>query len=415
MRDSACRGSKSKGLIEAKFDIHQTLMAAELPGLNLGRTRDFDFNGREWCAIRDGRRDPRDCGYMNVEDFFRVSDDCWSLINARRMDGRLYQWVPDAEWDAQRASDKPLRVLGDKDFAQMMPERRKVSVGTKVQGSLVLECTDAGGQVEFRADFLQWLRRGYNTTVCFDPLEPERAAVFNAQTGAAAVTRGRLCEFAPELRDQWTVPQLGQLLAEGEFMGWASRVEATPMFNDHARSARETLDVRKQRRGFVRRMAAEIRRWGQKRTVRTDEYLDATTGDAARVVAPGDARLSAMPANFEAVVPIAIDAGATRGAREAAEAKEAQTGLSVLQLPTPTQTGLSVLQSRAGRPCHVGVARVTRGEVAGVPRAERGRSAGTDRFGADADILSDFRGDDEGMDAGAEEWSPDAILEDVPY
>jgi hypothetical protein len=295
--------AKGKSLIEGKFNIHQKLVAGLAPGLNLGRTRDFDFAQKTWCDIRAGRLHPKDAGYLPVEDFFSVAERAWQLVNARKMCGDLYHWVPDEKWEAQMAEDvaqsRAPRAITDRDFAQMLPERRKVCVGTTQHGHVVLHCAEAGeDSLSFRADWMDALDRGYEVTVCFDPLEPDRAAIFNAERGARAVTRGFLCERDAALRAQWETPQLTQGLADGEFIGWARAVDRVPMFNDHLASLRSSMAERKSRRAYVRRMASAVAKFGAKADeLRTDEWQDGS-GKAARVEAPSRLKLSAATPNL---------------------------------------------------------------------------------------------------------------------
>ncbi|MDR2981881.1 MAG: hypothetical protein LBV12_06500 [Puniceicoccales bacterium] len=292
--------AKGKSLIEHKFNEHQRVMSAKLR-VNFGRTRgEFDWAGKDWCAVREGKVHPRELGYLPVEEFMQVVDESWSFLNEIPMHGQLYKGIPDETWERHLAEDEPARAATAADLWQFTPERHEATIRG---GQVTAKCSDSGIVYYFTAPWFAALGNGYKVTVCFDPSDPERAAIINREIGARAKVRGHVCSHAPELAAQWNDAQMSQGLRFGELIGVAEFNERSPFINEDWKSLRTTLKKRSEYYRYSRMLYRQLVP-GRRRGAYADEWRNGK-GDASRMevgtTAPveitSSSRITTAPAN----------------------------------------------------------------------------------------------------------------------
>ncbi len=182
--------SNGKGGIESSFRMWHKLLG--LYGVRIGKTRgEYEQPSADMMAVNDGKKHPRECGFIPWEDVLHAFNEAGKKYNGRahydRHSGETL--APDDIWwrDMQARQGKRLPVCPPEYGFHFLPVKRIVGVGTTQAGHVsvsvegyrqpfMFQCAGIGPDGrEF-----PFLERKHRVIVCFDPHEAAAGAqIFN--------------------------------------------------------------------------------------------------------------------------------------------------------------------------------------------------------------------------------------------
>ena len=276
--------AKGKALIESGFRHYQTLAAATIDGLYIGRgIGDHERGMKLFVRARAGVVHPTGANMLHIDQANVEASRVMGLCNEMQKEGDIQNGVPDEVWDKSLAAN-PLRPMPMEKLYVLMPTQREV----KIRGGHVRPKVNGRELCFINAERFALLGNDYRLRVHFDASEPMLGAwVFNLETSTQNTDGYKVGQFICKADFAEEAPQVA-------YSGYVDdNIRRRKAFNGAVRIAFSTPA----RNGHKVTTAHEVRD-GRGRVVRVEHGASAGLHDAAQLL-PGGGRRAGNPRSDE--------------------------------------------------------------------------------------------------------------------